>query len=101
MFIDEKGKLFGVGTVVEFLRSSVGFFICIVLPLVLFFIFELYNFISILVSERAKKAPIDKDTEEEIKRRAIEEYLKSQQMMAASNNNSADPQDEKSSEDDK
>jgi signal peptidase len=96
----EKGKLSGVGTVVEFLRSSVGFFICIVLPLVLFFIFELYNFISILVSERAKKAPIDKDTEEEIKRRAIEEYLKSQQMTAANNNNNADPQDEKSSEDD-
>ena len=75
----ENGKLLGVGSVVEFLRSSVGFFVCVVLPLVIFFMFELYNFINILVSEKAKKAPIDKDTEEEIKRRAIEEYLKSQQ----------------------
>ena len=74
----EQGRLAGLGNVIEFLRSSVGFFICIVLPLILFFLYELYNFISILTSERAKKAPIAKETEEEIKRRAIEEYLKQQ-----------------------
>jgi signal peptidase len=77
----EEGRLAGVGNVIEFLRSSVGFFVCIVLPLILFFLFELYNFISILVSEKAKKAPIAKETEEEIKRRAIEEYLKNQQLQ--------------------
>ena len=75
----EEGKLAGVGNVIEFLRSRLGFFICIVLPLILFFLFELYNFINILVSEKAKKAPVAKETEEEIKRRAIEEYIKSQQ----------------------
>ena len=76
----EDGKLSGVGNVINFLRSSLGFFLCIVLPLILFFLYELYNFITILVSERAKKkgAEISKETEEEIKRRAIEEYLKSQ-----------------------
>lgn len=79
----EQGRLAGLGNVIEFLRSSVGFFICIVLPLILFFLYELYNFISILTSERAKRAPIAKETEEEIKRRAIEEYLKSQQEAAA------------------
>ena len=78
----EDGVLPGLGNVIEFLRSSMGFFLCIVLPLILFFLYELYNFISILVSERAKKAPIAKETEEEIKRRAIEEYLKSQQAAA-------------------
>ena len=78
----EDGKLDGVGGVIEFLRSRVGFFVCIVLPLILFFVFELYNFIMILASERAKKAPIAKETEEEIKRRAIEEYIKSQQAAA-------------------
>jgi signal peptidase len=66
--------------VINFLRSSLGFFLCIVLPLILFFLYELYNFISILVTERAKKAAgaapaID---EEEIKRRAVEEYLAKQ-----------------------
>lgn len=79
----EQGRLAGLGNVIEFLRSSVGFFVCIVLPLILFFLYELYNFISILTSERAKRAPIAKETEEEIKRRAIEEYLKSQQEAAA------------------
>ena len=79
----EDGKLGGVGNVINFLRSSLGFFICIVLPLILFFLYELYNFISILVSERAKKTPVAKETEEEIKRRAIEEYIKSQQAAQA------------------
>ena len=79
----ETGKLGGVGNVINFLRSSLGFFLCVVLPLILFFLYELYNFISILVSERAKKAPVAKETEEEIKRRAIEEYIKSQQAAAA------------------
>ena len=91
----EDGKLSGVGNVITFLRSSLGFFLCIVLPLILFFLFELYNFISIIISEKNKKAganaaPVDEEAikraaveeylakqkdEEEIKRRAIEEYL--------------------------
>ena len=76
----EDGKLGGVGNVITFLRSSLGFFLCIVLPLILFFLFELYHFISLIVSEKAKKAaanaaPID---EEEIKKRAVEEYLAKQ-----------------------
>ncbi len=78
----EKGRVGGVGGVIGFLRSSLGFFLCIVLPLILFFIYELYRFISIFVAERAKKAPVSKETEEEIKRRAIEEYLKQQQGEA-------------------
>ena len=96
----EEGRLAGLGNAIEFLRSSVGFFVCIILPLILFFLYELYNFISILVSERAKKAPIAKETEEEIKRRAIEEYIKSQQASAektAADN--TQPQQEESSED--
>lgn len=79
----EKGKLNGVGNVIAFLRSSLGFFLCIVLPLILFFLYELYNFISVLISEKAKKAPVAKETEEEIKRRAIEEYIRSQQAAQA------------------
>ena len=88
----ERGKIDGAGGVVEFLRSRIGFFVCVVLPLILFFIFELYNFINILVSEKAKNAPVAKETEEEIKRRAIEEYIKSQQAAqeAATKDISAD-----------
>lgn len=76
---DVKGAAVGgVGSMIGFLRSSLGFFLCIVLPLILFFLYELYRFIAILVTERAKKKPVSSETEEEIKRRAIEEYLKQQ-----------------------
>lgn len=75
-------RLAGVGKSINFLRSSLGFFLFIVLPLVAFFIYELYRFIAILLEERAKKNPqpagITAADEEEIKRRAIEEYLKAQ-----------------------
>ena len=79
----EDGKLSGVGNVITFLRSSLGFFLCIVLPLILFFLYELYNFVSIIVTERAKRAAAGASApavdEEEIKRRAVEEYLAKQQ----------------------
>ena len=76
----EDAKLAGVGSVISFLRSSLGFFLCIVLPLILFFLYELYHFISIIVTEKAKRAVAAAPAvdEEEIKRRAIEEYLEKQ-----------------------
>lgn len=75
----EDAKLSGVGNVINFLRSSLGFFLCIVLPLILFFLYELYHFITILVTEKAKKnAGTSAVSEEEIKRRAVEEYLAKQ-----------------------
>ncbi len=92
----ESDRVPGVGAVVSFLCSSLGFFLCVVLPLILFFIYELYNFISLLVAERAKKAPISKETEEEIKRRAIEEYLKAQKESEAAE--AADPQSDENTE---
>ena len=85
-------RLPGLGRVLAFLRTSMGFFLCVVLPLILFFLYELYNFISVIVTEKMKKkteeavaaaacgAPaID---EEEIKRRAIAEYLAQQAAKA-------------------
>ena len=76
----EDGKIGGLGNVINFLRSSLGFFLCIVLPLILFFLYELYHFITILVTEKAKKAAVgvSAETEEEIKKRAVEEYLAKQ-----------------------
>ena len=83
----ESATIGGIGGVIGFLRSSLGFFLCIVLPLILFFLYELYNFINLVVTERNKKkpAPVSAETEEEIKRRAIEEYLKQQAAAAAQN----------------
>ncbi len=122
----ENGRIAGLGAVLGFLRSSLGFFLCIVLPLILFFLYELYNFIMVVVKERAKKAPagvaptVDeeeikrraieeylaaqraKEAEEEIKRRAVEEYLASQKAedVAPADEESATPSSDASSEDD-
>ena len=76
--VEEDDCIRGLGGVIGFLRSSLGFLICIVMPLALFFFYELYRFIALLVTEKAKRAPVSAETEEEIRRRAIEEYIKSQ-----------------------
>ena len=64
-----------------FLRTSLGFFLCIVLPLLLFFIYELFVFIKTIVKMREEKIRtegVSKDVEEAIKQKAIEEYLRQQ-----------------------
>ncbi|MGN1095845.1 MAG: signal peptidase I [Eubacteriales bacterium] len=71
-------KIGGVGKIISFLQTSVGFMVVIVIPLVIFFLFELYNFISIIVRMKGK-GKISKEEEEEIKKRAIEEYLRQQE----------------------
>ena len=80
-------KLGGVGKALTFLQTKKGFFICILLPLILFFLFELYKFIVALIEFKKPQTPeID---EEEIKRKAIEEYLakqKAEQGGAAGQN---------------
>lgn len=83
----EKGRVGGIGAVIGFLRSPLGFFLCIVLPLILFFLYELYRFISLLISVRAKKAPVSSETREEIERKAIEEYIASQKKAEEENKN--------------
>lgn len=94
----EDDKIGGLGGVIKFLRSSLGFFLCIVLPMILFFLYELYRFIALLVSEKQKKV-LEKatETEEEIKRRAIEEYIAAQAAAQAA---PAEPAEEKKSEED-
>ncbi len=77
-------KIPGLGAFLSFLQTSLGFLLVIVLPLVLFFIYELYRFISTLLEVRGKKgAKLSAAEEEEIKRKAIEEYLKSQSAPPA------------------
>lgn len=69
-------RLPGFGAVINFLRTQLGFCICVIIPLVLFFLFELYKLIVVIVEiKRPAAAEID---EEEIKRRAIEEYIAEQ-----------------------
>ena len=75
-------KLTGIGKFFSFLRTKTGFFVCILIPMAIFFLFELYKFIVVLIeAKRPVTAGADFD-EEEIKRRAVEEYLASQKEAA-------------------
>ena len=73
-------RISGLGTVMNFLRTKTGFFVCILIPMAIFFLFELYKFIVVLIE--VKRPPVPEIDEEEIKRRAIEEYLAEQKQNA-------------------
>lgn len=78
---DGHSKISGMGAVADFLKSSIGFLLIVVIPMALFFIYELYNLLKILMEQKMQKAAaagVSTETEEEIKRRAIEEYLAQQ-----------------------
>lgn len=82
-------KVVGLGAVLDFLRSSVGFFLIIVLPMTLFFLYEVYNLVKIIMAHKVSKAKaeaLSPDKEEEIKRLAIEEYLASQKQAEVEQN---------------
>jgi len=74
-------KLPGMGNVMNFLRTKTGFFVCILIPMAIFFLFELYKFIIVLIE--IKRPAVPEIDEEEIKRRAIEEYLAEQKQNAS------------------
>lgn len=91
-------RIKGFGKVLDFMRTKKGFFICIVIPMALFFLFELYKFIVALIEfKRPALAGID---EEEIKKKAVEEYLAGlkQSEAGAGDNAPANTDDVKSSQ---
>lgn len=72
-------KIAGVGSVMTFLSSRLGFGLCILLPLAAFFVYELIVFIRTLFSvKNSGKKLISEADEELIRQKAIEEYLKKQ-----------------------
>ena len=83
------GKKFnGMGKVLDFLRTKKGFFICILIPMAIFFLYELYKFIVVLIE--VKKPKLSEEDEEEIKRKAVEEYLAAKKKEEDSTNETVD-----------
>lgn len=73
-----KTKFGGIGKVFDFLQSQLGFMLVVVLPLLLFFLYQVYRFITVIVS--MKKPKLSLEEEEELKKKAVEEYLKQQEL---------------------
>lgn len=76
-------KIGGMGKAMAFLRTKTGFFVCILIPMAIFFLIELYKFIVTLIEVKKPAADGPALDEEEIKRRAIEEYLAAQKQQQA------------------
>ena len=77
-------KIPGLGNVLSFIRTQLGFFLCILLPMIIFFIYEGIRVITNLLAynkekafEEAQSAVSNSELTEEQKKRAIEEYLAS------------------------
>ena len=85
----------GLGGFLGFLQKPTGFLVVIVLPLVLFFLYELYVFIKTFISiKNSGKKVISTADEELIKQKAVEEYLRQQAAAKAAEDEKTDEQDQ-------
>lgn len=83
-------KIGGLGNVLNFLRSSKGFFFCILLPMIIFFIYQAIRVIMNIIAYNKEKAMVaaqeaiqNSELTEEQKARAIAEYLEKEKAKAA------------------
>ena len=88
-------KISGVGKVFGFIRTQFGFFLCVLLPMILFFIYEAIRVILNIIAYNKEKAIVaaneavqNSELTEEQKKKAIEEYLTSIGQKSESGNES-------------
>ncbi len=80
-------RIGGVGKAIDFVQSGLGFFLCIILPILIFVIIQTIRVIRNLIAYKAQKAAVSVasgELTEEQKRLIAEEYLK--QQIATDNN---------------
>ena len=84
-------KFPGVGNFFSFIRTQLGFFLVILLPMILFFVYEAVRVIMNIIAynkekaaEEAAAAVANSELTEEQKQRAIEEYLAQQKLKQES-----------------
>lgn len=77
-------KIGGLGYVLSFLRTQLGFFLCVLLPMIIFFIYEAIRVVLNVIAynkekalEEAKTVIANSELTEEQKKKAVEEYLAS------------------------
>ena len=81
-------KIGGLGNFLSFLRSQLGFFLCILLPMIIFFVYEAIRVIMNIIAynkekaiEAAAETVANSELTEEQKQRAIAEYLAQQKAQ--------------------
>lgn len=74
-------RIGGVGKAIDFVQSGTGFFLCIILPILIFVIIQTIRVIRNVIAYKAQKAAVavaSGELSEEQKRLIAEEYLKQQ-----------------------
>ena len=82
------GHVTGLGKVMDFLSSSMGFLLVIVLPMLLFFIYQIYHLIMISINLKRAMA-VESAREEETARMAAREADQKEQEQAKKAKNEA------------
>lgn len=77
-------KISGLGNVLSFIRTQLGFFLCVLLPMIIFFVYEAIRVVMNIIAynnekaiNNAQAAVQNSELTEEQKQKAIEEYLAS------------------------
>lgn len=85
-----------VGNFLGFIRTQLGFFLCVLLPMIIFFVYEAIRVIMNLIAYNKEKAIVaaqdavqSAELTEEQKQKAIEEYLASIGEKTATGNESS------------
>lgn len=80
-------KISGLGSVLSFIRTQLGFFLCVLLPMIIFFVYEAVRVVMNIIAynnekaiSNAKAAVQNSELTEEQKQKAIEEYLASMEQ---------------------
>lgn len=77
-------KISGLGNILSFIRTQLGFFLCVLLPMIIFFVYEAVRVVMNIIAynnekaiNNAQAAVQNSELTEEQKQKAIEEYLAS------------------------
>ena len=79
-----------LGYILTFLTTQLGFFLCIVLPVLLYTVWQVYKFVVVLMNNQKVKLmeEVKGQTSEEEKQAIIAEYLAQQKLKEEENNES-------------
>ncbi|MCQ2399223.1 MAG: signal peptidase I [Clostridia bacterium] len=90
-----KFRLPGAGAVINFLKSTLGFLLCLVLPILIVIGYQIYKLIVMYMASKKEEmiAQVTDNTSDEVKDAIIQEYLARQaaQQQAAQENSETPP----------
>lgn len=95
-------KIPGVGNALTFIRTQLGFFLCVLLPMIIFFVYEAIRVVMNIIAYNSEKAlnaaqesVQNSELTEEQKKKAIEEYLAAMEQKKEDDSSVQTPAEDK------